>query len=175
MDTMTIEDLSTRLRANAKGSHPAEAAIELLIRSDVWLRRSGFRAACVKTRGPTEEYPHHEVGAYLDWDAVGNALTASTDGQPVPEWLGVCSGGERRLIRIAHDIADGPMSDVGALDRGNVALVVAAVSHASGAHEHGNTVLTLDADGVLRRSPATPENSGPLFPWPQSGELGDRS
>ena len=126
--------------------------------------------------GPTEEYPNHEVGACINWDVVGEALAASADDQPVPEWLGVCSGGERRLIRVAHDIAVGPMSDIGYLDRANVALVLAAVSHAAGTHEHGDHVYTVDAEsGEMRREAATPENSGPLFPWPSSREAGDRS
>ena len=167
MTTMTIEDLTGLLRANAKGSHPSVAAVELLIRSDVWLHRQGFRAACVKTDGPSTDYPYRPPSAYLDWNAVGAALTAYDAGEG-PEWLGVCSSGERVLIQIAHDIAVGPMSNVGSLDRGNVALVLAAVSHAAGSHEneHADHVYVPNADGVVQRVPATQENSGPLFPWP---------
>lgn len=168
MDTLTIEDLAALLRANAKGLYPVEAATELLIRSGVWLRRAGFRVACVEVWGPTEEHPHHEVGAHINWEIVGEAMAAYAAGQPVPEWIGVCSGGERHLIQIAHDIAAGPMSDVSGLDRSAAALVLAAVSHAAGAHAHKDFVLTVDADGVPRRAAATPENSGPLFPWPKS-------
>ena len=167
MDTLTIEDLAVLLRAHAKGDYPTEAAVELLIRSDVWLRRQGFRVACVQTWGPTTDHPHHQVGACIKWTTVGEALTAYAAGQG-PEWLGVCSGGERRLIQIAHDLAAGPMAEVGSLDRGNVALVLGAVSHAAGVHEHADTVFVVDADGVPHRVAATPENSGPLFPWPAS-------
>lgn len=111
MDTLTIEDLATRLRAHAKGLYPPEAATELLIRSDVWLRRPGFRDACVETWGPTTDHPHHVPDASIKWDAVGEALTSYAAREPAPEWLNVCSGGERRLIQIAHDVAVGSMSE----------------------------------------------------------------
>lgn len=165
--TSSFEDLYAQLRANAKGMYPLEAATELLIRSDTWLRRGGFLQACVQTWGPTEAEPHLRAGACVMWDVVGEALAAmeSVD-EDCPEWLGASSGGQRRLILIAHDIAVGPMSDVCGLDRSLQELVLAAVAHAGGSHEHHPAPLTHHPDGTVTMAANRREYLGSLYPWP---------
>lgn len=159
--TITAEDLHAQLRANAKGMYPLEAATEFLIRSDVWLRRGDFLQACVQAWGPTEAEPHLKSGACILWGVVGEALVAmETVDEDCPAWLGVCSGGERRLILIAHDIAVGPMSEVAGLDRRLQELVLAAVAHAGGSHEH-HPPFKVGEQAADRR-----EYLGSLYPWP---------
>lgn len=168
--TITAQDLHAQLRANAKGLYPLEAATELLIRSDMWLRTGGFLEACVQTWGPTDAEPHLEAGACIMWGEVGEALVAmeSVD-QDCPEWLKVSSGGERRLIQIAHDIASGPMSEVCGLGRVSQELVLAAIAHAGGSHEHKPYPFTSNPDGTLSWAEGGPRTClGSLYPWPQS-------
>jgi len=169
MDTMTVEDLSELLRTSALGGRARVAAMELLIRSNVWLHRDSFRDVCVVVEGPTARWPGQAHVAYINWEAVGEALTAYDAGEG-GGWVEGCSDGERRLIQIAYDIAAGPMSEVSMLARGDVALVLAVISHASGTHERaGGSDHVYETDpetGGVLRIPATPENSGPLFPWP---------
>jgi len=165
--TITAEDLYARLRENAKGLYPLEAATELLIRDGTWLRRGGFLAACVQTWGPTEAEPHLRAGASVMWGVVGEALAAmrSVD-QDCPEWLGASSGGERRMIAIAYEIAEGSMSEVCGLGRNGQELVLAAIAHGGGSHEHKGSPFTQEADGTVSWSDSR-EYLGSLHPWPQ--------
>jgi hypothetical protein len=79
------------------------------------------------------------------------------------------SGGERRLLAVVAALTGGPPpADLGGtlagLDRANQALVLAALSHAGGSHEHKAVRLT--ADGPML------EPLGPLLDWPV-GTSGD--
>jgi hypothetical protein len=104
--------------------YAAEAAAELLIGHERWLRRSDFVGGFI------------EVGldlmcdtpmAFVEWAAVVAAL----DGRRLP-----CSGSEEQVLRIAASIAVGARLDLGAaltgLDEDNVVRVAAAVLHAAG-------------------------------------------
>ena len=73
------------------------------------------------------------------------------------------SGGERRVLALVAALVDGQPVDivdvVTGLDREHLDLVLAALAHAGGSHEH--TVMELEPDGVGHLS-----YPGPLHPWP---------
>src|SRR5699024_1753111 len=107
--------LADRLRAWAKGAYPVEAGVELLSRQSKavydgapWINDDGDRA-------------------WLDVEA----LLAGT---------GAWSGGEKRVVAIAASLIGDErvtLSDeVSGLDRPSLALVLAAIAHANGSHEH---------------------------------------
>jgi len=87
------------------------------------------------------------------------------------------SGSDNRVLRIAASLSElgVPVDLVDAvtgLDRHNLALVLAAVSHANGAHEHKDYAAERPADGsppvVTAETPML--ELGPVFGWPQRGE-----
>ena len=115
-------DLAWALRAHAQGVYCLEAAVNILIGHQAWLRRadfcSQFTSACHGTS---------TTMAYVDWPAAVAALETGC----LP-----CSSGEDRMLRIAASLAEGIPVDLGdvltGLDTANVDLVVEAVLHASG-------------------------------------------
>jgi hypothetical protein len=117
--------LAAALRACAGGFHPAEAAAELLIAHASWLCRDDFRDGYVDigasiTDGIT-------AMAAIDWPGAIAAL--DTGGLP-------CSGGERRVLRLAASLAHGIPADLRdaftGMDTANVDRAVRAMLHASG-------------------------------------------
>jgi hypothetical protein len=115
--------LSAALRAAAAGIHPDEAAAGLIISHAAFLHRDDFTrhietAACISDGTPM---------AWIDWDAVITALSASH----LP-----ASGGEQRIVRIAASLAaDHPVSlrdAIPGLDQRNLELVTAAIRRAAG-------------------------------------------
>jgi hypothetical protein len=76
---------------------------------------------------------------------------------------GVLSGGERRILAmVAALINEGPVDVVdvvSGLDRAHLHLVLAALAHAAGSHEHTDVVI--DPYGVAHLS-----RVGALLPWP---------
>jgi hypothetical protein len=116
--------LHAQLRAQAEGLHAREAATELLIGQGSWLNRADF----------VEEFVHADTGqadgltaSAVDWPEAISALNAGR----LP-----CSGGERRMLRIAASLADGIPVDLrdalSGLDPTNIRLLAAAVLHANG-------------------------------------------
>lgn len=147
------------LRQWARGMYTTEAAAELLIRADLlgpWARHTD------------------DGGVWFDTDAVD-------------EHLGVLSGGERRTLLIAASLAHNSRTVelgevVAGLDRHHLALVLAAIAHAGGSHQHAD--LATDPEG--RWCNGTGQSLslvslGSLHPWPsQTGharvdEEGDAS
>ncbi|PFG21255.1 hypothetical protein [Serinibacter salmoneus] len=124
----------------AKGNHPREAGVELLARSGLL-----YDGAPWVTGGRV----------------VGAVLIEETQGQP---------GGVRRLVTIAASLLFGDSVDlsdeVPRLDRHQLELVLAAIAHAGGSHEHSTVIV--DDDGYPAGFPALPS----LYDWPQtkSGE-----
>lgn len=100
--------------------------------------------------------------ARVDWTGAAAALDAGT----------LYGGSAGRVLRIACSLGAGVPVDladaVSGLDRTNLALVLAAVSHASGAHEHREYVVERPANGAPPVvTPHTPRlELGPLHPWP---------
>lgn len=113
--------LAAALRACADGFYPAEAAAKLIICHATWLHRQDFR----------EWYVHLGAGpaamAAIDWPAAIAAL----DGGGLP-----CSGGERRVLRIAASLAEGIPVDLRdaltGMDATNVGRAIRAMLHAAG-------------------------------------------
>lgn len=145
-------DTHTALRAWAKGIYPLEAGVELLIRT------SGGRFA--DTSQPWIQPGVDPGWWWVDVDQLND------------DNLGALSGGEARLLRIAASLLGGaPASlyeSVPGLDREHVQLVLAAIAHASGSHEHvGAPAPDLEcryrtSDGTRMSIPRL----GSLYPWP---------
>ncbi|MCA0252146.1 MAG: hypothetical protein LCH76_07655 [Actinobacteria bacterium] len=139
------------LRRWAKGSYPMEAGVELLIRA------GGGRLAA-------KGWPWVQEGS------VAGSWWINVE-EVTEENLGALSGGETRLLRIAASLLAGPpvdlYSSIAGLDRENIALVLAAISHAGGAHEHSgppapDPVGRYLVGGVRMGFPRL----GSLYPWP---------
>ena len=134
MTTIKAIALENGLRQRATGSYPDEAAVELLIRSG-WTRRTSFVSDCTR---PLEG----GRGSWIDWETVGQILAGERD-SPVL----AASGGELRVLKIAHSIAHGLLAEaVPGLDRPHLDLILAAIAHAGGSHQH-NGPLALDPNG----------------------------
>lgn len=141
----TSTTTADRMRAWARGDYPVEAGVELLIRSGL-AGRADVAAAWPADGGP-------DTGA----------LTRALQGN------GTLSGGQRRLALIALSLLNGEecenvdLSDVlTGLDRDALDLVLAALAHAGGSHQHSD--VRLDDNGQLIGI-----GSGylpPLHPWP---------
>jgi hypothetical protein len=152
MSAATVDQVAAGLRAWARGIHPLEAAVELLIRFD------GGRLLS----GSWVEYDPGRERCWFNAERVG-------------EDAGFLSGGERRLLLVAASLADPegapvPLGDaVSGLDRDALSLVLAAVAHAGGSHEHSGIEADpagpfVGQDGVrlaFRRL-------GSLYEWPEA-------
>ena len=151
---MTITSLDTHaaLRAWARGIYPLEAGVELLIRiSD--------------GRFAVSSQPWIQPGDDPGWWWIDvHQLTEDN--------FAAVSGGEARLLRIAASLLGGDpvvlYDAVPGLDREHVQLVLAAIAHANGSHEHSGPPVP-DPDGRYRTSDGTRMSFprlGSLYPWP---------
>jgi hypothetical protein len=139
-------DTVSGLRAWARGLYASEAAVELLIRSH---------------GGRFTEPGNPWIGtdnsgwSWLEPDQLTGPATAGL------------SGGERRLLAIVGSLAGGRPVDLSdiltGLDRDVIALVCAAVAHASGSHQHADMVVDSDR-GVAFSRGRLPS----LYPWPKT-------
>ncbi|MGI8457474.1 MAG: hypothetical protein ACR2LI_05125 [Propionibacteriaceae bacterium] len=134
------------LRAWASGSYGDEAAVELLIRS--------FDGRFALPGWPWVA-PRERPGEYwLDAEAINQAT-------------GQLSGGEQRVLAVVAALADSQplernLADViSGVDRNNQTLILAALSHAGGAHQHND--YQRRSDGTYAISEA-----GALVPWPET-------
>lgn len=140
-------NIAAGLRDWAHGMYTLQAAAELLIRFGPPL-----------LTGPWVE---HDPDRDRHW----------FNAQRVAEDSGYLSGGERRVLRIAASLADPEatvdLSDaLSGLDRQHLALVLAAVAHAGGSHEHTRLVHAPDgrlvsASGVRLAT----RRQGSLYDW----------
>ncbi len=101
----------------------------------------------------------------------------SCRGRPRGGTLTGGGGSVNRVLRIAASLSElgAPVDLVDAvtgLDRHNLALVLGAVSHANGSHEHTGYAVERPADGspsvVTTDTPML--GGGPVFGWPHPGE-----
>jgi hypothetical protein len=142
-----VPDTVAELRAWARGVYATEAAVELLVRFE------GGRLA-----HPRHPWIMPDLGESWYW-LEPDHLTG----------LGAAclSGGVRRLLAIVASLTSGAPVDLGdalaGLDRDTVTLVLAAVAHASGSHEHADMLIDPDRGvGFARgRLPS-------LYPWPKT-------
>lgn len=137
------------LRAWAQGPYSLEAAVELLV---------GFAGGRFATPGHPWIQPCDQPGMWwLDPSRITNDTT------------GAFSGGEQRMLRIVASLAGGEPVDLSrnlaGLDRPAIGLVLAAVAHAAGSHEHAD--IRIDHErGVAVSYGRLPS----LHPWPIEGD-----
>jgi hypothetical protein len=141
------------LRLWAKGLYPLEAAVELLVRT----AHGRFASPSCPWIQPCDQ----PGWWWLDHEQI-------TDDN-----LAVLSGGEQRILRIVASLAGGrPVNlyaDLPGLDRDLMSLVLAAMAHANGSHEHAD--IRLDHQrGVAVLGGRLPS----LHPWPDEGDHNDR-
>jgi hypothetical protein len=133
------------LRAWAAGSYADAAAVELLARA--------FGGRFARSGHP-----------WIGTDATGRTWI---DGDALRAASGL-SGGERRVLALIAALIDAQpieiMDVVSGLDRHHLDLVLAALAHAGGSHEHAAVVL--DPDGAADLS-----SPGSLHPWPAAETL----
>lgn len=132
------------LRAWAKGLYPAEAGVELLIR----------QGKAIYEPAPWLEELERPEGPSM----------VSIDVSRLLEEVGAWSGGEQRVVRIAASLLGGPPVDlaeeISGLDRPALALVLAALAHANGSHQHSDMTFDVDGRPRIERLPA-------LVAWPE--------
>ncbi|MDA8438638.1 MAG: hypothetical protein M0Z51_07235 [Propionibacterium sp.] len=163
---MTSDEVNAGLRAGAHGSYQDEAAVELLIRHNTWLRRQDF----------LDQFVSGDLAgigrAYVNWvRAVRQTV----------EW--VMSPAERSVLVIAASLAGHPNPEapqsaqwtpiplawtLANLDRRDIALILAAISHATGSHDHVEHLAANLPNGGTAITTTSPRITlGPLFDWPQ--------
>lgn len=132
-----------QLRAWAKGMYNMEAATELLLR--------GFGGRFT------------EPG--WDWMHLDDDGRWWIDFQAIPEYIDGLSGGEQRFLNIVSSIGDGVPVVLGdvvpGLDRKLVSLVLAALAHAAGSHQHSDFSQNEDGTTSFKRLDS-------LYPWPEA-------
>lgn len=88
---MTLDDLAAGLRAWATGSYSTEAAVELLIAHQAWLRRADFHEALIID-------PDCDLIA-IDWEHAVRIAEAAP-----------ASGSETRILQLAVSLAGQPVT-----------------------------------------------------------------
>ena len=153
-------ELAGALTRSAKGLYAQEAAVRLLVEQGAWPARLAQEGLVVTATEGGVAY------AEVRWAEAVEALATRL----------VASGGERRVLLLAASLAGGVPVDLGdavsGLDRANLHLVLAALSHANGSHEHAESVGEAERPGgplVVR--PGSPRLTlGPVHPWPDEGD-----
>ena len=145
-------DLESALLRAAVGDYAAEAAVLLLADSGHWLptlQAAGLVAIALDDDADGGPW------AAVQWGELDRALRAGVI---------TGSGGQLRLLRAAASLADGQPVDLADLtagvDRAELTLLLAALAHAAGSHEHHEVVR--DSSGT----PHAGRPSGPVLPWP---------
>ena len=134
-------EITDQLRRWARGMYTTEAATELLIRA-----HNGTFASI--------ERPWIKPTDHAYW----------IDFPAITEHLDALSGGEQRLLRIAASIGSDEATPVrlgdvlSGLDRPTLRLVLAAVAHAGGSHQHSSLVIDRDGHATITKEPS-------LFIW----------
>ena len=163
---LSADELAEALLRGASGMDTCEAFIRLLLAHGVWPARL---AAADFVELSDEDEPEEPRYAWVGWRYAVAALDAGT--------LTGGSGSDNRVLRIAASLSElGVPVDladaVTGLDRHNLALVLAALSHANGSHEHKDYAVERQADGsppvVTTDTPML--ELGPVFGWSQRGE-----
>lgn len=129
----TVESLGAALRAHARGLYSAEAAVDLLVAHQSWLRRRDFVSGYVddladsNTAQDQDPPANSTIMACVAWETALRALDAGH----LP-----CSSSEAQLLRIAASLATGYPVDLRdaltSLDASTTQIVAHAVIHAAG-------------------------------------------
>jgi hypothetical protein len=140
---MTHED---ELRRWAKGSYTYEAATELLLRA--------FGGRYAKPGQPWMMAEEITGRVWIDFASI-------------PGHVEGLSGGERRFLMLAASLVEDVPVVLGdvvpGLDRQNLDLVLAAIAHAGGSHQHSD--IRRNGDGSMTLHPGYMDS---LHPWPRS-------
>ncbi len=145
----TTNEHHTALRSWAKGMHTTMAATELLIR--------GFHGRFTGTEQPwirrRSSHDGQFRGAWIDFENL-------------PDHVGPLSSGERAYLLLAASIGSEQVNvnlsdEISRLDREQLVLVLAAIAHAAGSHEHSG--LTFDSDD----RPTGFTRLASVYPWPE--------
>jgi hypothetical protein len=150
---LDLLDLESALLRAAVGDYAAEAAVLLLAESGHWVPR--LQAAGLITIALDGDAVDGGPWAAVQWGDLDRALRT-----------GVIAGGpgQLRLLRAAASLADGQPIDLADLtagvDRPELTLLLAALAHAAGSHEHRDVVR--DDEGTPHAGPLV----GPVVPWP---------
>ena len=135
------------LRSWAKGTYTTEAATELLIRAyEGRFARPGQPWIGMGSRWP-----------YVDFEAIEENLEG-------------LSGGERRFMLLVASLGDGGAlvnfgDIIPGLDRDVLDLVLAAIAHAGGSHEHSGFEFTEDG------TPTSIVRLARLYDWPNGNVI----
>ncbi len=144
------DDIEVALLRAAVGDYAAEAAVLLLANDGYWPAR--LRAARLITVEP--EPVDGQLWAGIEWPDLDAALAAG-------RLTG--SGEQLAVLRVAASLAEGrpvDLADVAAtLDRRALALVLAALAHAAGSHDHRAPAPVDGGSDTGKRLP-------PLALWP---------
>jgi hypothetical protein len=151
-----LDDVETALLRAAVGDYALEAAVLVLANSAHWLPQ--LQAAGL-------------IAIALDGDAVDGGPWAAVQWAELDIALRAGrisgTGGQLRLLRAAAGLAEGQpvaLDDLtSGLDRAELTLLLAALAHAAGSHEH--RAVRRDADGV----PHAGAPLGPVIGWPPAG------
>ena len=148
---LDLVDVENALLRGAVGDYADEAAALLLINFGHWLPQ--LQSADLITLTPDPE--EHGPWAQIAWPDLEPALAAG---------LIFGSSGEVRMLRAAASVADGHPVDLGdlagALDRRALTLLLAAIAHAAGSHDHRQIIR--GPDGIRFCGDPLP----PLIAWP---------
>ena len=150
---LDLDEVETALLRAAVGDYALEAAVLLLANSGHWLPR--LHAAGL-------------IMIALDGDAVDGGPWAAVQWPELDPALRTGAiagtGGQLRLLRAAASLADGQPVDLADLtagvDRAELTLLLAALAHAAGSHEHRDVIR--DDGGVPHAGPPL----GPVVSWP---------
>ena len=149
-------DLESAMLRTAIGDYASEASVLLLANAGHWLPELAAADLIAvdyddDPAGPPTGQPPGIGWAAVTWVDVDPALRAGRI---------TGSTGQLRILRAAASLADGQPLDLGdvasGLDRRHLQLLLAAVSHAGGSHEHRD----VDAQGIAG------DPLPPLVPWP---------
>lgn len=148
---LDVVDVETALLRAAVGDYAAEAAVLLLANAGHWLPQlQGTGLITLEQDAVTGDR-----WAQIQWGEVDQALAAG-------RIFG--SSGQVRVLRAAAGLADGQPVDLAdlatGLDRPSLILLLAAIAHAGGSHEHREEIT--DEQGIVRLGDKVP----PLVSWP---------
>lgn len=142
----TTVNAAEGLRAWAKGLYPTEAAVELAIRwGDGWL-----------------------AAAYQPWVIELEDGFYRLDAEELLRNSGAFSGGERRVVAVIASLLDQSECKISlagipsGVDRDALNLILAAIAHAGGSHEHSVARFNDDRTAILGF-----DQPGSLHPWPE--------
>ncbi len=163
-DHLSGDELREALLRTASGVYTSEAAIRLLLAHGSWpVRLDG--AGLITVSEATTAAGSNSCYADVLWEEAIATIDAGN-----VSWG---SGSEIRVLRIAASLATGIPVDLGdavtELDRQNLGLVLAALSHANGSHEHKDYAAERPGDGrpVVITADTPMLKLGPVFGWPQ--------